>query len=94
MAKVQGTTIVNVEIDMKQAIKALAIELEIDRYFTNDKYNYYKVEDNKIYKYINTSTHGSDNYKKELEQDNAKISRNYQLIKEIADLNNIQLNIL
>ena len=93
MATVQGieTRKFNVDIDKKEALRALAEELGVYVYFKSYNGQYYNVKDGKIFSYCDTSYHGSPDYEESLAcEDEAKV-KNYQLINELANLNDIYL---
>lgn len=94
MAIVQGTETrkFDVVIDKNEALRALAEELCVYHYFRNNYGQYYKIKDNKIYSYDDVSYHGSPSYEETLNSDNVLTVNNYRLIKELAEINNINLS--
>lgn len=94
MAIVQGveTRKFDVEINKNEALRALAAELGVYGYFTSSGSHYYDVKDNKIYSYYDTSYHGSPDYEETLACDDKIKVRNYLLIEELANLNEINLS--
>jgi hypothetical protein len=93
MAIVQGieTRKFDVEIDKEDALNALAKELHMYNFFRMSHGQYYKVEENKLYSFEDVSYHGSPCYEKTLIAEDTKTIRNYELIKELADLNDINI---
>lgn len=89
--KAKETREFNVEINEKQALVALAQELEVYHYFKSTYGQYYKIKENKIYRYEDVSYHGSSCYEEYLDCDNEIVARNYELIDELATLNGLIL---
>jgi hypothetical protein len=81
----------DIEINENDALRALAEELKVYEYFARNYGQYYEVEGDKIYSYCDVSYHGSSDYEKSIACSNPMTTKNYQLIEELARMNNINL---
>jgi hypothetical protein len=94
MAKIEGIEKreVIIEVTKEAAFEALSRELGVYSYLKSYRDDYYAIKNNSLVYFTDVSYHGSPHYEEKVVTYDPVVIKNFQILKELAKINEIYLH--